>query len=320
MISVVAILLRMIRLETADLQHYLTLFVYFFCFSLLCWIGNHLLLEVDFIKKPVHHRLRFSLVTLVCGCFLSVIFDVVISKLFGDVLLLGNLPSDKRMELILFRGTLMNCLIGFIVYQLIQMKENERDRLELEQLKQANLQANLSSLKEQLSPHFLFNTLNTLTSLTQDQSVKDYIEELANVYRYLLSHRQKDWVTIKEELHFIESYLYIIKIRLEKAIEISISIDQEFMNFKIPPVTIQLLIENATKHNVVAEQKPLKIDIYTEAGHLIIKNNYQSKKTLEPSSGIGLNNIIQRYQLLFDRQILIDKNEYMFQVQLPLIP
>lgn len=248
------------------------------------------------------------------------IFDVVISYLFGDILLLGDLPGDKRIELMLFRGTLINCLIGFIVYQLIQMKENERDRLELEQLKQANLQANLSSLKEQLSPHFLFNTLNTLTSLTHEQPVKDYVEELANVYRYLLSHRQKDWVTIKEELHFIESYLYIIKIRLEKAIEISINIDQEFINYKIPPVTIQLLIENATKHNVVAEQKPLKIGIYTEAGYLVIKNNYQSKKTLELSSGIGLNNISQRYQLLFDRQILIDKNENMFKVQLPLIP
>lgn len=320
MISVVAILLRLIRLETADLRHYLTLLVYFFCFSLLCWVGNHLLLKADFVKRGIHNRLRFTLVTLLCGCILTVIFDKIISKLFGEFLLSGDLPGDRRIELILFRGTLLNCLIGFIVYQLIRMKENERDKLELEQLKQANLQANLSSLKEQLSPHFLFNTLNTLTSLTNDQPVKDYVEELANVYRYLLSHKQKDWVTIKEELHFIGSYLYIIKIRLEKAIEISINIDQEFMNYKIPPVTMQLLIENATKHNVVAEQKPLKIDIYTEAGYLVVKNNYQFKKTLEASSGIGLNNIIQRYRLLFNRDIVIDKNEMMFKVQLPLIP
>ena len=320
MISVVAALFRLIRFETADLQHYFTLFIYFFCFSLLCWIANHLLLGFDLIKRPVHHRLRFSIVTLLWGCLFTWAFDFIIFRVYGQVLLLGDITGGKRLELVLLRGTLINWFIGFVVYQMHQMKENEQDKLELEHLKQANLQANLSSLKEQLSPHFLFNTLNTLTTLTHEQPVKDYVEELANVYRYLLSHRQKDWVTIKEELDFIASYLYIIKTRLEKAIEISIRIDPEFLGYKIPPVTIQLLVENAIKHNVAAEYKPLKIDLVTEAGYLVIVNNYQPKKALEPSSGIGLNNIIQRYQLLFEQQILIDQNENIFKVQLPLIP
>lgn len=310
----------MIRFETAAFQQSLTLFVYFFCFSLVCWAGNHVLLDLEFVKKAKNHRLFFSIVTLLCGCLLAFVFDQTIYLFYGKVLLLEDMANGKRLELVLFRGMLLNWFIGFIVYQLHQMNENEQNKLELEHLKQANLQANLSSLKEQLSPHFLFNTLNTLTSLTHEQPVKDYVDELANVYRYLLSHRQKDWVTIQQELHFIASYLYIIKTRLENAIEISVRIDPEFLGYKIPPVTIQLLIENAIKHNIAAESKPLKIDLFTEAGYLVVVNNYQPKKALEPSSGIGLNNITQRYKLLFEQQVLIDQNENIFKIQLPLIP
>ena len=222
------------------------------------------------------------------------------------------------MTLIVLRGVLTNGLNAFLVFNLNQMKIRERWLLELEHLKQAKLQANLSSLKEQLSPHFLFNTFSTLSSLTKEQPVKDYVEEMANVYRYLLGYDKHDLATLQQELTFIDSYLYIIKIRLEEAIKINIDINQEALSHTIPPLTLQLLIENAIKHNITSASKPLVINIYTEGIELIVSNKLQPKISVQPSSGIGLKNIAQRYQLLFNKEIKIETNQELFTVKLPI--
>ncbi|TWI19156.1 histidine kinase [Sphingobacterium siyangense] len=228
--------------------------------------------------------------------------------------------STSRTLLVLVRGGLINWLISFLVLHLEGMREKERAQLELEYLKQAHLQANLSSLKEQLSPHFLFNTLSALASLTKEQSVKDYIEELSSIYRYLLKHRESDLVTLKNEIAFCESYLYIIKTRLENAIEILIELTEDISNVQIPPLTLQLLIENAIKHNVAAHYKPLKIHIYVSSNSsLIVENNLQPKHSREKSSGIGLKNISQRYKVLLGQEITIEKTDTFFKIHLPLV-
>lgn len=192
--------------------------------------------------------------------------------------------------------------------------------MEIIQLKQAQLAAKLSSLKEQLSPHFLFNTLNTLSTLTQEQSVKSYVLELANVYRYVLQYKDIDTATVQQELDFIESYMYIVKARLEEAIDISINVSKKARNKKIPPLTLQLLVENAIKHNIASASRQLSIKIESNGeDFLSISNNLQLKKSVSYSNGIGLDNVMQRYRLLFHREISIEQDASSFTVKLPLV-
>lgn len=228
--------------------------------------------------------------------------------------------GSRRPYILLLRGLLISGLYYFISYHLYIQSEKQKSILEIAELKQAQLAANLSSLKEQLSPHFLFNTLNTLSSLTKEKNVKDYVAELANVYRYVLHYKELDTATLQQELTFIESYLYIIKTRLEDAIDVSISVDNTVMKSRIPPLTLQLLIENATKHNVASSTKQLKVEIKnTDDGFLTVSNNFQPKASVSFSTGIGLANVMQRYRLLFNKEIIIEKTATSFNVKLPIV-
>ncbi|WP_344822375.1 sensor histidine kinase [Rurimicrobium arvi] len=228
--------------------------------------------------------------------------------------------ASKRQYLILLRGLLVSGLYYFISYYLYVLSEKQKNSLEIAELRQAQLAANLSSLKEQLSPHFLFNTLNTLSSLTQEKNVKAYVAELANVYRYVLQYKELDTATIKQELAFITSYLYILKTRFEDAFEVDIAVDEKIMHSGIPPLTLQLLIENAIKHNIASVARRLKIHISNSPDNfLIVCNNFQPKSSTRFSTGIGLDNVIKRYQLLFNKEVIIEKSEVSFTVKLPIV-
>lgn len=220
---------------------------------------------------------------------------------------------------IIFRILLLNCLFYFIVHHFQVLDQEQKNNIEIAELKQAQLEAKLSSLKEQLSPHLLFNTLNTLSTLTMEKNVKDYVSELAQVYRYVLLYEKRDSVTLKEELKFIESYLYLVKIRLEDAIQIKIQVSEDLLNTLIPPLTLQLLIENAVKHNITSLSKPLNIHILSDSNHLIVSNNFQPKRSVQHSVGIGLDNVMQRYRLLFNRDIFIENSIVSFTIKLPII-
>jgi len=319
--SAFAILLSFIRIESGNAGQYVHLSYYYFSLSLLTWIGNHYLIDFIYSKRDNYNATLFYVYSILGGCIFAVLFDVLNTQITGKMLPVYQIKAGddfKRMLMIALRGTLTNGLNAFLVFNLNQMKVRERALLELEHLKQAQLQANLSSLKEQLSPHFLFNTFSTLSSLSTEQNVKDFVEEMANVYRYLLDYHNNDLATLQQELTFTESYLYIVKTRMEEAIKIKIEVDQQLLLRSIPPLTIQLLIENAIKHNITAASKPLIINIYTQGEELIVCNNLQPKLSVQSSSGIGLNNIAQRYRLLFDQEIKIETNKGMFTVMLPL--
>jgi two-component system LytT family sensor kinase len=141
---------------------------------------------------------------------------------------------------------------------------------------------------------------------------------MANVYRYLLDYQKRDLADLKQELEFTRSYLYIIQTRLETALQVSIDPELDHKQYVIPPLTLQLLIENAIKHNAATKQKPLIIDIGLHDGFLVVMNNLQPKTSVQPSSGIGLNNIDQRYKLLFSKEIKIEIDKKNFTVKLPL--
>ncbi|HEV2480371.1 MAG TPA: histidine kinase [Puia sp.] len=321
LISVIAVVIRLVGIASADLKLYLMLTGYFFVFSLICWIVNVALIDSRWIRQSKYRKQKFYAVTLLFGGCLSIFCILLNSWLkvgFMTAAEIVALQGRNKLIVFFFRGMLFNLFNAFHAAHIRQMKDHEQSMIELEQLKQANLQANLSGLKAQLSPHFLFNTFNTLSSLTGEQQVKSYVDQLANVYRYLLDHHKHDLVELKRELDFTKSYLYIMQTRLESALEVSMLIEAGCMTRGVPPLTVQLLVENAIRHNIASVSKPLRISIRTQDGSLFVTNNLQPKTSIRTTSGIGLTNINERYRLLLGREIQIAMDDLFFTVKLPL--
>lgn len=203
-------------------------------------------------------------------------------------------------------------LYSYYSYTTFQIETVRQER------KQIELQ--LKALKSQLSPHFLFNSLNTISSLVfKDKKMAEgFIRRLAELYQYTLSSYQKKLTTLQDELDFVDSYQYLLKIRFGEKFECNVEVDHELLNTKIPPLTLQMLIENAVKHNVLDEADPLKVRVFTDKKYIIVKNNITRKPKKVTSFQIGLKNINSRYLLLHEEGIAITNGEN-FQVKLPLI-
>ncbi|WP_297798160.1 2TM domain-containing protein [uncultured Eudoraea sp.] len=181
--------------------------------------------------------------------------------------------------------------------------------------------AKFDALKNQLDPHFLFNSLNVLTSLIeedQDQAQK-FTTSLSKVYRYVLEQKNKDLVTVDEELQFAKTYIRLLKMRFEDSIIFDIPEKCSNPEAKIVPLSLQLLLENAVKHNIVTSSRPLHIKVFEEGNSLVIQNNLQEKQVVKKSSGVGLRNIQQRYSILSNKEVQITKTAKDFSVVLPIL-
>ncbi|OQP60456.1 hypothetical protein A3860_33590 [Niastella vici] len=202
-------------------------------------------------------------------------------------------------------------------YARLKHSEEERKRLEKEKL-----WAELETLNQQVPPHFLFNTLNSLSSLiTEDPAEADrFLNEMTKVYRYLLDNNRHELVTLQTEIKFIHSFYQLLKLRYNKGVELTCEIPSQYDQYQLPPLTLQLLVENAVKHNITSRDRPLHIEIsVNENGWLIIKNNLQRKVDRPVSHKIGLKNIAVKYQLMQQEEIIIAEEHGYFIVSLPLI-
>jgi two-component system LytT family sensor kinase len=319
-ISLIAATARFIRMESVEIRIVTISILYNFFFCITCWTIYQYLFNRTKLLQLKKYRIVVAAMTILCVGMLIYIYDYLFSLFTDKTLPFPEITGSKRGYILLLRGLLVSGLFYFISYYLHVLAEKQKTNLEIEHLKQAQLAANLSSLKEQLSPHFLFNTLNTLSSLSQEKIVKDYVAELANVYRYVLQYKELDAATLKQELAFIESYLYIIKTRLENAIDVNIDVDKNALSSRIPPLTLQLLIENAIKHNIASSGRQLKIEIKsTDGNFLFVSNNFQPKTSVQVSTGMGLSNVMQRYRLLFDKEVTIEKTDNFFTIKLPIV-
>jgi LytS/YehU family sensor histidine kinase len=198
----------------------------------------------------------------------------------------------------------------------------EHSQSRVEQLNIAKAQAELEALKNQIDPHFIFNSLNTLSFLiTRDpQNARLYNDTLAKVYRYILSNKEKDMVLLREEIEFISNYFYLLKIRFGDAISMVIEItDLSSEDFLIPPISMQALVENAIKHNEFNDRTPLTINISISSNYAIVRNIINPKNYATPTSKIGLGNLDHRYKLITKRNIIIENNFKSFTVKLPII-
>jgi len=181
--------------------------------------------------------------------------------------------------------------------------------------------AKYESLKSQIDPHFLFNSLNVLTSLISENpsQAEKFTTKLSKVYRYVLEQKNKDLIDLDEELLFAKTYMELLKMRFENAVTFDIPDKASNPELKIIPLSLQLLLENTIKHNVVSEDNPLKVKIVEENGYLYITNNYNPKTVLEKGTKVGLNNIIERYQLITLKKVSVEKIAKKFTVKLPLL-
>ncbi len=204
------------------------------------------------------------------------------------------------------------------VFFILRAREKQLHKNAL--LQRERLKGQFETLRNQINPHFLFNSFNTLISTIakdKDQAI-DYVEQLSDYFRIILEQREKEVITLKEELELADRYLFLQKQRFGDNLIVIRTIPDEFMDSLIPPMTIQLLVENAIKHNIISRLKPLTIELNVSDNFLIISNTLQEKTQKEPSTGVGLNNIVHRYLILFKKEVLIVKNEIRFEVLLPL--
>ncbi|WP_418603076.1 histidine kinase [Hwangdonia sp.] len=181
--------------------------------------------------------------------------------------------------------------------------------------------AKFDALKNQLDPHFLFNSLNVLTSLIEENpdNAQKFTTSLSKVYRYVLEQKNKELVTVDEELQFAKTYMSLLKMRFEDSIVFSMPEKASNPESKVVPLSLQLLLENAVKHNMVTSTKPLHIKIYEDRDNLVVENNLQPKQIVKKSSGVGLSNIMQRYDLLTNRKINVNKQANRFAVAIPML-
>jgi sensor histidine kinase YesM len=259
----------------------------------------------------------------------SIVFAVMTVTLFTLICMLYHLTHflDFRLDiktylLSLCLGLIINIVATSLNQSTYSTEKWKDSMLETERLRHEAMQSQLESLKSQVNPHFLFNSLNSLSSLiTEDpEQANAYVNEMSRVYRYLLQVNGIELVTVAEELKFIASYFHLLKIRFGDAIEMNFKVVDAALKQLIPPLTLQLLVENAVKHNKVLKTEPLHIEIIaTNELELRVKNNLQRKTTKVESSHLGLKNISAKFGLFREKEIVIEDTGVSFSVIVPLM-
>lgn len=212
-------------------------------------------------------------------------------------------------------------MILFVEFGLQIFRKWKQSLVEIEQYKALTAQAKLENLQHQVNPHFLFNNMSVLTSLIykdQDKAV-DFVNQLSKVYRYLLDNKDNELVSVAQELAFIESYAYLLNIRYSPNLNVVLNIPDSSLQLHLPPLSVQLLLENAIKHNVVSTASPLTIEIRVEEEYLVVSNSKKLRKVTEESSKTGIQNIRDRYHFFSSKAVIVEDTETSFTVKIPLL-
>lgn len=270
--------------------------------------------------KDDFKRIIFLLFAIV-GVILLVDFTMgfLLAKLFT---FLGYNSSHMMILKVLLPIILIVIMIMAIyeaIYYNVRLKKSIREE---EQTKQVMIQAQLDTLRNQAQPHFLFNSLNTLRDIIDQNSkddAKDFVDNLSDVYRFILESGSTNLISLREELKFAKAYIHIQSERFGDKLKVNWNISEYALASMIVPMSLQLLLENAIKHNIVSKTKPLIINLETKDDQLIVSNKIQAKSTQTPSTKIGLKNIEKRYQLISSKSPIINNNGDYFKVSLPLL-
>ena len=297
-------------------------FIYSFIVSISIFMIN--IRTYNFLRKKYRkdkkHFKRISselLITNFNAVIIIIFFALIFSQIFPHF---GN----QKLTLVLFNSVIVGIIINTFTVSILEgyyyFKQWKISLIQTEQLKRENIQSQFEALKNQIDPHFLFNSMNTVYSLidTHPDKAKEFITKFSKTYRHVLDAKEQIVVSVKEEIEFLNSYIYLQKIRHEGNLKISINIDANKLNNFIPPLSLQMLVENALKHNIVSEKRPLKIIVFNNDNSLIVKNNLQAKSSGNESTKIGLNNLTERYKHISEKapEFYIKDNEYVAEILL----
>ena len=290
--------------------------------TLIFWHGTFSIINLYRGKYPeiekTSRRLLLSALSIIIYLIIAdIIFRFVFDYFFPDLSWgVENLAAHWAK----------NIFISFLVAMIYEMfyfyKGWNQSKLETQKLKTQQVASQLETLKNQISPHFLFNSLNTLAAIIpEDQSsAVKFTEKLSEVYRYILSYKDKELVPLETELGFIDSYLFLLKMRYPENLFIEYKIEEKDKRMFVAPLTLQMLVENAIKHNVISKSKPLTIEIFTDnQKNVVVKNQLQKKVIGYSSTKTGLDNIKKRYKYLSHKTIEIINTNTSFVVSIPLI-
>ncbi|MFK7748401.1 MAG: 2TM domain-containing protein [Kordia sp.] len=267
---------------------------------------------------------RYRLLIGIVGSIIITVFTVFLVRIIEEVAIEGKTFQQfiENENPSYYLNVLLVTIFFSVFFHAVHFyKELQKKKVTEQKIIAGTASAQFDALKNQLDPHFLFNSLNVLSSLIDEnpRQAQKFTSGLSKVYRYVLEQKNKELVTVDEELKFAKTYMSLLKMRFEESIIFEAPEAASNPESKVVPLSLQLLLENAVKHNMVTPSKPLHIKIYEDRGNLIVENNLQEKQIVKKSSGVGLNNIRQRYNLLTQRQVYINKTTSDFQIAIPML-
>jgi len=274
-------------------------------------------------KYPGYDLLRQRYLVLlptiiVCFLALKLLLDFTVDPYLHEFLTAGYHPHDliEAIGSFIFLILIMSIYEGTYLFA-----ELKKSKIAQEVLKQDNIRSQLEGLKNQVNPHFLFNSLNTLASIIPDDQERGvrFVTKLSKVYRYILDIKDKKLIPLREELDYLHSYTYLLKERFGENVTFDIDIAEEEYEKKIIPLSLQITFENAIKHNIITKNKPLSIHVFLENGKIVVKNNLQKKTTVASSTKTGLQNIKNRYSFFTQKEVGVITTLEHFIVTLPLL-
>ena len=316
----------LLQYEVEDARPNLTMalftFIMSFSFTILVWMFNVYIINLrilPFISQWTSPKYEFIL----RGC-ISLMASVVLMWIWAEIDRYFGMEYRDKPNIFAFmqvRGLIIVAISLTITWGIGQALAQQNALTEISKLKEENFEAKFEVLKQQIQPHFLFNSLNILKGMirTQNENAEDYIVRLAEVYRYILQSNTHNLVPISDELMVLDAYVFMLKIRFRDAIDLKINLSDKIKRSSIPPLTLQILVENCVKHNVLSQHKPLTINIFEENNYIVIQNNLQVKNALDSSNKVGLANIAQRYNLVNGQKVIIERTPQYFTIKLPIL-
>jgi sensor histidine kinase YesM len=300
--------------------YYISSFVLFIS----VWETNDYLIRKAKKKKIANELFIHGKILLITVLVLIVISGIIYYVWLFEVNIFYNIEKEEPWSV--FKIDMLRAFGLTVVFAGLNQFfwiSSDKKKLELSMLalQKEIINSKYSSLKSQISPHFLFNSLNTLTSLIYEDRdlASDFVSGLASCYRYILDNKEEDLVTLDKEMQFLDSFIFMMKVRHNEAIIIHTDIDKIHLSKLIPTLSIQMLVENALKHNYYSKEKPIKIEIYIDHNRILITNNLKKRLDSQESTQLGLKNIKNRYAFYTKEEVIIENSNHTFKVSMPLL-
>ncbi|OWP74680.1 sensor histidine kinase, partial [Flavobacterium oreochromis] len=260
-----------------------------------------------------------SIASFIVSLFVIFILRIFESLVIDDDTFLEFIKNEKASNYVVSMVITLIVTLGLYLFHFY--KNYQEHKLTEQKVIAGTASAKFETLKNQIDPHFLFNSLNVLSSLIEEnpEQAQRFTTSLSKIYRYVLEQKDKELVSVEEELSFAKTYMNLLKMRFENSLSFQLPVDFNNAEAKVVPLSLQLLLENTIKHNIVSEKKPLEIKIFIENNYLVVENNLQKKEVLQERKGVGLQNIINRYGLISSRKVLIQQNSIFFRVYIPIL-